>query len=133
METPAGTVYQFGAFEANAASGELLKQGKRVRLQEQPFRLLVVLLENAGQVVTREELKNRIWEGTTFVDFDSSLRVAVRKLRDALGDEAENPHYVETIPKRGYRFLGPVVRPESATGKSHDISVSTVDGAARPA
>jgi DNA-binding winged helix-turn-helix (wHTH) protein/Flp pilus assembly protein TadD len=89
----------------NAVSGELLKDGNRIKLQEQPFRLLVVLLENAGELVTRAELRNRIWREDTFVDFDSSLRVAVRKLREALGDDAENPHYVETIPKRGYRFL----------------------------
>ena len=76
-----------------------------MRLQDQPFRLLVVLLEHAGQVVTREELQRRIWPGNTFVDFDSSLRVAVRKLRDALGDDADQPMFIETIPKRGYRFL----------------------------
>jgi eukaryotic-like serine/threonine-protein kinase len=133
VETPAGTAYQFGAFEVNADSGELLKQGKRVRLQEQPFRLLVVLLENAGRVVTREELKTLIWEGTTFVDFESSLRVAVRKLRDALGDDAENPRYVETIPKRGYRFLGPVVRPAANKHHVEEIDAAVVDRSARAA
>jgi DNA-binding winged helix-turn-helix (wHTH) protein/Tol biopolymer transport system component len=111
VQTPSDTAYQFGQFEVNAASGELLKNGKRVRLQEQPFRLLVVLLENAGEVVSREELRSRIWPRDTFVDFDGSLRVAVRKLREALDDDAESPRYVETIPKRGYRFLGPAVRP----------------------
>jgi eukaryotic-like serine/threonine-protein kinase len=95
----------------NSASGELLKNGNRVKLQEQPFRLLVVLLENAGEIVTREELRHRIWRDDTFVDFDSSLRVAVGKLRDALGDDAENPRYVETIPRRGYRFLAPEAYP----------------------
>jgi serine/threonine protein kinase/Tfp pilus assembly protein PilF len=108
------TVYRFGPFEVNTASGELLKQGVRVKLQEQPFRLLTVLLENAGEPVTHEDLHRRIWENNTFVEFDSSLRVAVRKLRDALGDDADNPHYIETIPRKGYRFLGPVVRVESA-------------------
>jgi DNA-binding winged helix-turn-helix (wHTH) protein len=110
VEAPAGTTYEFGPFEVNAASGELLKNGRRVKIQEQPFRLLVILLENSGHVVTREQIQNRIWEGNTFVDFDSSLRVAVRKLREALGDEAENPRYIETIPKRGYRFLAPAPR-----------------------
>jgi tetratricopeptide (TPR) repeat protein len=86
-----------------------------VKLQEQPFRLLVVLLENSGEVVTRDDLRHRIWRDDTFVDFDSSLRVAVRKLREALGDDAENPRYVETIPKRGYRFLAPEIYPELAT------------------
>ncbi len=109
MPTSAATAYQFGPFEVNPASGELLKEGRRVRLQDQPFRLLVILLENAGRVVPREEIQRRIWQDTTFVDFDSSLRVAVRKLRDALGDDADNPRYVETIPKRGYRILVPVI------------------------
>ena len=105
MQIHSDTAYQFGQFEVNAASGELFKNGKRVRLQEQPFRLLVVLLENAGEMVTREDLRSRIWPEDTFVDFDGSLRVAVRKLREALGDDAENPRFVETIPRRGYRFL----------------------------
>jgi eukaryotic-like serine/threonine-protein kinase len=108
------TVYRFGPFEVNSGSGELLKQGIRVKLQEQPFRLLIVLLENAGEPVTHEDLHRRIWENNTFVEFDSSLRVAVRKLRDGLGDDADDPHYIETIPRKGYRFLGPVVRVESA-------------------
>jgi eukaryotic-like serine/threonine-protein kinase len=112
--TPAKTAYQFGQFEVNAASGELLKNGKRVKLQEQPFRLLVVLLENAGEVVAREELRARIWPEDTFVDFEGSLRVAVRKLRDALGDDADSPRFIETIPKRGYRFLSPAVRIDGA-------------------
>ncbi len=110
MEAPVGSTYEFGPFEVNPASGELLKYGRRVKVQEQPFRLLVILLENAGQVVTREQIQNHIWEGNTFVDFDSSLRVAVRKLREALGDDAENPRYIETIPKRGYRFIAPAPR-----------------------
>ena len=107
-------MYQFGPFEVNAASGELVKNGKHVKLQEQPFRLLVVLLENAGEVVSHEKLQGRIWPEHTFVDFDGSLRVAVRKLRDALGDDAESPRYIETIPKRGYRFLDSAVRPAEA-------------------
>lgn len=110
MEAPVGSTYEFGPFEVNPAAGELLKDGRRVKLQEQPFRLLVILLENAGHVVSREQIQNRIWEGNTFVDFDSSLRVAVRKLREALGDDAENPRYIETVPKRGYRFLAPANR-----------------------
>jgi len=110
VETPSAIIYQFGPFEVNASSGELLKQGKRVKLQEQPFRLLVILLENSGKVVSGEEIQRRIWQGNTFVDFDSSLRVAVRKMREALGDDAENPRYIETIPRRGYRFLVPAVQ-----------------------
>ena len=111
METPTASTYQFGPFEVNVSSGELLKEGRRVKLQEQPFRLLVILLENGGHVVSREEIRLRIWQENTFGDFDSSLRVAVGKLRNALGDDADDPRYIETIPKRGYRFLAPAVQP----------------------
>jgi DNA-binding winged helix-turn-helix (wHTH) protein len=121
VHTPLGSLFRFGPFQVNSVSGELLKNGNRVKLQEQPFRLLVILLENAGEVVTRDELRHRIWRDDTFVDFDSSLRVAVGKLREALGDDAENPRYVETIPKRGYRFLAPDVYPELAT---HGVGIS---------
>src|ERR1700740_1748063 len=113
VETSSVGIYQFGPFQGNPASGELLKQGERVRLQDQPFRLLVILLENHGQVLTREEIRNRIWQENPYVDFDSSLRVAVRKLREALGDDADSPTYIETIPKRGYRFLAPAPRIEN--------------------
>jgi DNA-binding winged helix-turn-helix (wHTH) protein len=110
VQTQPGIVYQFGPFEVNAASGELLKNGRRIRLQEQPCRLLVALLENPGEVISREELRSRLWPQDTFVDFDGSLRVAVGKLREALDDNADDPRYIETIPKRGYRFLVPEVR-----------------------
>jgi eukaryotic-like serine/threonine-protein kinase len=110
VQAQPGIVYQFGPFEVNPASGELLKNGRRIRLQEQPYRLLVALLENPGEVITREELRSRLWPGGTFVDFDGSLRVAVGKLREALDDNADDPRYIETIPKRGYRFLVPGVR-----------------------
>ncbi len=123
MRTSLGGIYRFGPFQVNAITGELLKDGNRIKLQEQPFRLLVVLLENAGEMVTRAELRNRIWPQDTFVDFDSSLRVAVRKLREALGDDAENPQYVETIPKRGYRFLVADVVPEFAADPVPDAAV----------
>ncbi|MBB5318573.1 winged helix-turn-helix domain-containing protein [Tunturibacter empetritectus] len=129
MQTHPEIVYQFGPFEVNVASGELLKNGRRIKLQEQPYRLLVALLENPGKVISREELRSRLWLDDTFVDFDGSLRVAVRKLREALDDDAEDPRYIETIPKRGYRFLVPEVRriesapeaaePEAATFGDH--------------
>jgi DNA-binding winged helix-turn-helix (wHTH) protein len=94
MQTESGIVYQFGTFEVNPASGELLKNGRRIRLQELPHRLLVALLENPGEVISREELRSRLWPGDTFVDFDSSLRVAVGKLREALDDNADDPRYM---------------------------------------
>jgi eukaryotic-like serine/threonine-protein kinase len=123
------TTYQFGAFEVISASGELLKHGKRVKLQEQPFRLLIILLENAGESVARADIQKRIWQENTFVDFESSLRVAVGKLREALGDDAENPRYVETVPKRGYRFLGPVIQ---APNSDHATEVEEPEQAASP-
>lgn len=100
--------YRFGLFEADSRSGKLCKQGRQVRLQDQPFQLLMILLEAPGQVVTREEIRQRLWPGDTFVEFDKSLGVAVTKLRDALDDAAANPRFIETIPKRGYRFIAPV-------------------------
>src|ERR1700744_6005018 len=100
--------FRFSIFAVNAASGELLRQGVRIKLQEQPFRLLVLLLERAGEVVSREELRGQLWPQDTFVEFDNRLHVAVRKLRDALRDDAETPRFVETLPRRGFRFLAPV-------------------------
>jgi len=122
VQTQPGIVYQFGPFEVNPASGELLKNGRRIKLQEQPYRLLVVLLENSGEVISREELRNRLWPQDTFVDFDGSLRVAVGKLREALDDNADDPRYIETIPKRGYRFLVPEVRRLEAAHEAEEQS-----------
>ena len=122
MQTQPGIVYQFGPFEVNVASGELLKNGRRIKLQEQPYRLLVALLENSGEVISREELRSRLWPQDTFVDFDGSLRVAVGKLREALDDSADDPRYIETIPKRGYRFLVPEVRRLEAAHEAEEQS-----------
>ncbi len=131
VQTQPGIVYQFGPFEVNPASGELLKNGRRIKLQEQPYRLLVALLENSGEVISREELRNRLWAQDTFVDFDGSLRVAVGKLREALEDNADDPRYIETIPKRGYRFLVPEVRrvdaAHEAAEQSDDLELLKTD------
>jgi TolB-like protein/DNA-binding winged helix-turn-helix (wHTH) protein/tetratricopeptide (TPR) repeat protein len=104
---PAATLLRFGAFEADVQSGELRKQGKRVRLQDQPFQLLVMLLEAPGQLVTRDELRSKLWPQTT-VDFDHGLNKAISKIREALGDSPEHPRFVETVARRGYRFLADV-------------------------
>jgi eukaryotic-like serine/threonine-protein kinase len=122
VQTQPAIVYQFGPFEVTPASGELLKNGRRIKLQEQPYRLLVALLENSGEVISREELRNRLWPQDTFVDFDGSLRVAVGKLREALDDNADDPRYIETIPKRGYRFLVPEVRRVDAAHEAAEQS-----------
>ncbi len=110
--TPAGKTLRFAVFEVDLAAGELRKNGNRIRLQEQPFQILVSLLERQGEVVTREELREKLWPADTFVDFDHSLNTAIAKLREALGDSASNPRYVETLARRGYRFLAPVQRAE---------------------
>ena len=99
---------RFAVFEVDLDAGELRKNGARIRLQEQPFQVLTVLLERPGQVVTREELRQKIWPADTFVDFDHSLNTAVNKIREALGDSASNPRFVETLARRGYRFLAPL-------------------------
>ena len=105
---PARAPIRFGTFELESESGELRKQGLKVRLQEQPFQILQILLEHPGKVVTREELQQRIWSSDTFVDFDHGVYNAIKKLREALGDSAETPRYIETLSRRGYRFIAPV-------------------------
>jgi TolB-like protein/DNA-binding winged helix-turn-helix (wHTH) protein len=106
---------RFGAFDVDLRSGELHKQGIRLKLQEQPFQILALLLERAGDVVTREELRQKLWPGDTFVDFDTGLNSAIKKLRDVLCDSAEEPRYIETLPRRGYRFIAPVIHPPIAS------------------
>jgi DNA-binding winged helix-turn-helix (wHTH) protein len=127
MSTPqasrAGRILRFGVFEADLAAGELRKNGTRLRLQEQPFQLLTLLLERPGEVVTREEIRQRLWSSDTFVDFDHSLNTAVNKIRDVLGDSAANPRFVETVARRGYRFLASV---ETVAGASREASPATV-------
>ena len=99
---------RFGVFELNLSAGELRKHGLRVQLQAQPFQVLVMLLEHQGEVVTREDIQKKVWQGDTFVDFDHGLNKAINKIRDALGDSAQNPRFVETVARRGYRFLAEV-------------------------
>jgi len=101
-------VIRFGTFETDLAARELRKNGVKLRLQEQPFQVLSVLLENPDQVVTREELRQRLWPADTFVDFDNGLNTAINKIRERLGDSAESPRFIETVPRRGYRFIAPI-------------------------
>jgi TolB-like protein/Tfp pilus assembly protein PilF len=110
----------FGAFELDLRAGELRKQGAKIRLQEQPFQILAMLLERPGQVVTREELRNKLWPTDTFVDFDHGLNKAINKLREALGDSAESPRFIETLAKRGYRFL------ESTATRAPEASIAVL-------
>ncbi len=111
----------FDSFQVDPQSGEVLKNGRRVRLQAQPFQLLLLLLERPGELVTREEIRRQLWSGDTFVDFNHGLGTAVSKVREALGDSAENPRFIETLPKRGFRFIGELKQeaPSSPVSTSH--------------
>jgi TolB-like protein/DNA-binding winged helix-turn-helix (wHTH) protein/Flp pilus assembly protein TadD len=102
------SVVRFGTYEVSLQSGEVRKAGLRIRVQQQPLKLLEILLEHPGEVVTREELRSRVWPSESFGDFDQALNIAIGKLRSALGDSAENPRFIETLPKRGYRFVADV-------------------------
>src|SRR5207302_4434217 len=116
---------RFGTYEVSLQSGEVRIAGVKIRVQQQPMKLLEILLERPGEVVTREELRGRVWTDESFGDFDQAVNIAIAKLRSALGDSAENPRYIETLPKRGYRFIADVSvvnteartkGPESASG-----------------
>jgi DNA-binding winged helix-turn-helix (wHTH) protein/tetratricopeptide (TPR) repeat protein len=111
-------IVQFGLFQADLERRELRKSGVRLKLHEQPFQILILLLDRAGEVVTREEIREKLWPGNTFVEFDNGLNVAVTKLRAALGDNADNPRFVETIPRRGYRFVAAISVPETVVARS---------------
>ncbi|MGH9582809.1 MAG: winged helix-turn-helix domain-containing protein, partial [Bryobacteraceae bacterium] len=111
QESTPSRVFRFGVFEADAEAGELRKQGIRIGLQEQPFQLLLMLLDKAGEVISRDEIRGKLWPPDTFVDFEQGIGTAIKKLRQALCDDAEVPRYIETIPRRGYRFVAPVERP----------------------
>jgi len=112
-------IFRFGVFEADLVSGELRKSGIRIRLQEQPFQLLTLLLQRKGEIVTRDEVRQKLWPADTFVDFDHSLNTAIAKMREALGDSASSPRYVETLARRGYRFVAPVETDEP--GKPSEV------------
>jgi DNA-binding winged helix-turn-helix (wHTH) protein len=122
---------RFGVFEVDPCTQELRKQGVRVRLPAQSIQILLMLLETPGQLVNREELRNKLWPEDTFVDFDHGVNAAVNRLREALGDSAEKPKFIETLPRRGYRFVAPVdgagevrVPPQDAAKDFSDVAVA---------
>src|SRR6267142_5689993 len=115
------SVVRFGLYEIDLQSGELRRAGVRIRVQQQPLRLLEILLERPGEVVTREELRSQIWPNESFGDFDQAVNVAIAKLRGALGDSADNPRYIETLPRRGYRFLAEVAIINRPTNKLESL------------
>ena len=116
---------RFGVFELDPNTGELRKAGVRINLPEQPFQVLEALLDRPGDLVTREELRQRLWPAETFVDFDQGLNAAVRRLRDALGDSADTPRFVETLPRRGYRFIAPVAEPPAGDERRRPARAAT--------
>ncbi len=122
MQVPAdkSRILRFGVFEVDLQEAELRKSGLRIKLQEQPFQILTILLEHPGQTVTREELRRRLWGIDTFVDFDHSLNTSIKKLREALGDDSENPRFVETLHRRGYRFIASVESPRAPDGERNE-------------
>jgi TolB-like protein/DNA-binding winged helix-turn-helix (wHTH) protein/tetratricopeptide (TPR) repeat protein len=127
---PSSPVQRFGGFEVDPRSRELRRKGVRIRMQDQPLEVLLLLLARKGEVVTREELKQRLWPAGTFVDADDGLNTAVRKLREVLGDSKEHPVYIETIPRRGYRFIGSIEEDSNAT--SSRVEAGTATPAAAP-
>jgi cholera toxin transcriptional activator len=123
-----GPRFRFGAFEADASTGELRRQGIRIKLNAQPFQVLLMLLERPGEVLTREEISRALWSDGTFVDYDHGVNSAVNRIRDALGDAAGSPRFVETLARRGYRFVAPVERigepsdgPPVSTGENNEL------------
>src|SRR6266478_5955429 len=129
LEARSPAILRFGLFEVDVRAGELRKQGVRIKLQDQPFHVLTALLRQPGEVVTRDELRAQIWPDDTFVDFDNSLNTSINKVREALADSADNPQFIETLPRRGYRFIAPVTGVDgtaraSATGVSEAVRPS---------
>ncbi|MBI3474800.1 MAG: winged helix-turn-helix domain-containing protein [Acidobacteria bacterium] len=127
------SVLRFGTYEVDPHAGELRKGGVRIKVQQQPLKLLEILLEHPGEVVTREELRSRVWPEESFGDFDQAVNVAIAKLRGALGDSADNPRFIETIPRRGYRFLAEVSVLHGDAGKPGEDSPRNDAGVAAPA
>jgi len=133
-QVPNPQVVRFGTFEVDLRLGKLRKNGIRLKLTGQPFQILVILLEHPGDLVTRDQLQRRLWPSDTFVDFDRGLNAAINRVREALGDSAENPRFVETLPRRGYRFIAPLVdsRPARATLPAAESNVSPAQTGTSP-
>jgi DNA-binding winged helix-turn-helix (wHTH) protein len=128
-------IFRFGVFEAVASSGELRKAGMRLRMQDQPFQVLILFLKRPGEVISREEIRHELWPSGTFVDFDHSLNTIINKIRDALGDSAADPRFIETLAKRGYRFLATVDSvselPPGKTSTRLESEISALDTSSR--
>ena len=121
-------LFRFGAFELDLESEQLLKNGRTVRLQPQPFKLLCFLVGLRGQLVTRDQIRGALWSGDTFVDVEQGVNFAIKQVREALKDDAESPRYIQTVPKRGYRFIAPVdaAKPAAAPPRGTDLNLQKV-------
>src|SRR5437764_14256968 len=128
MSSPRREIRRFGPFELDLDAGEVRENGRRIKLQPQPFKLLVLLTSRPGSLISREEIRSELWPEGTFVDFDQSVNFAVKQIRDAFGDSANQPVYVETVPRQGYRFVAPVVTdpPEAVPSSGEPGMTGTV-------
>src|SRR5215470_8656940 len=133
--SPHSLILRFGEFELDARAAELRRDGTKIRLQEQPFRVLLMLLERPGEVVLREEIRKKLWPNDTIVEFAPSINAAVQRLREALGDSADEPKYVETVARRGYRFIGQLIQegeiwqqpsPDESLADASDLTGRTI-------
>ena len=131
-ENLSSRIVRFSIFEVNLRTRELRRQGQKVKLQEQPLQVLAALLERPGEMVTREELRGKLWSSDTFVDFDHGLNAAIKRLRDALGESADNPVFIETLARRGYRFIAPVVQDATPEPEAADLRVPSTAAAKIP-
>jgi len=113
-------IYRFGEFEFDMGAADLRRAGRQVRLQPQPMKLLALVLRNSGALVTRDEIRAELWPDGTYVDFDQAVNFAIKQVRDALGDSAERPLYLQTVPRRGYRFIAPVAGPQDGDDDDDD-------------
>jgi cholera toxin transcriptional activator len=131
-ESPRKHLFRFGIFEADQQTGELRKQGRRMQLQGQPFDILIMLLERPGELVSRTQIRARLWPDGTFVDFDHSLNTAINKIRDVLGDSAATPRFVETLARRGYRFIAPVQILDGSSTAAEDLIPAKTEPEVQP-
>jgi DNA-binding winged helix-turn-helix (wHTH) protein len=129
----ASSTIRFGAFELDVRAAELRKEGHRIRLQQQPFQILIELLERPGEVVLREEIRRKLWPDNTVVEFDHSINAAVKRLRDSLQDSADTPRYIETLPRLGYRFVAPVLRDDANQAAQPELAPVSVGPPPPPA
>jgi DNA-binding winged helix-turn-helix (wHTH) protein len=128
MASQTPETFRFGEFDLDVDAGELRRNSRRLKLQPQPFKLLLLLVRRAGSLVSREEIRTELWPEGTFVDFDQSVNFSIKQIRDVLGDSAERPLYIETVPKRGHRFIAPMTKARDETPPAAAVPGGTATG-----